>query len=321
MTAPNRTLAGATAVAPRPRRFGMTPLARREARWGLLFIAPWLIGFLLFTLFPMVATLLFSLTNISLQQAEPLRFVGLDNFVRFINDSQAWNALRVTFSFAALWLPVTLIVPFTVALMLNSNKLRGTSVFRVLIFLPYVVPFVAGVFIWQSMLLPAGWFNEFLRLVGTANPPDWLNDPAVVYPGLVILGIWGIGGAVIVNLAGLKGVPSELYDAAKIDGAGWWGQLRHVTLPLMSPVIFYSLTLGVVEVLQYFLVPLVLKNGTGEPGGSTLFFNLYIYKNFFTFQNMAYGAALAWVLFLITLMVTLLLFASARKWVYYAAER
>ena len=122
-------------------------------------------------------------------------------------------------------------------------------------------------------------------------------------------------------MAGLKGVPTELYDAARIDGAGTWGQLRHVTLPLMSPVIFYSLTLGVVEVLQYFLVPLVLKNGTGEPGGSTLFFNLYIYKNFFTFQNMSYGATLAWVLFLVTLAITIALFASARKWVYYAGAR
>ncbi len=299
----------------------MSPLARREARWGLIFISPWIIGFLLFTLFPMILTLAFSLTNISLQQLQPLRFVGLDNFVAFFNDSQAWKSLRVTFSFAALWLPVTLVVPFAVALMLNSNKLRAASAFRVLIFLPYVVPFVAGVFIWQSMLLPSGWFDQFLQTIGISNPPDWLNDPAFVYPGLVILGIWGIGGAVIINLAGLKGVPSELYDAAKIDGAGWRGQLRHVTLPLMSPVIFYSLTLGVVEVLQYFLVPLVLKNGTGEPGGSTLFFNLYIYKSFFTFQNMAYGSALAWVLFLITLVVTLLLFASARKWVYYAAER
>lgn len=315
-----RQLAGSSA-GPHPKRFGMTPLARREARWGLIFISPWIVGFLLFTLFPMVATLAFSLTNVSLQQLEPLRFVGLDNYQALLKDQQAWNALKVTVSFAVLWLPVTLVVPFMVALMLNSNRLRGASFFRVLIFLPYVVPFVAGVLIWQNMLLPEGWLDQFLRAIGIPNPPDWLNDSTYIYPGLVLIGIWGIGGAVIINLAGLKGVPSELYDAARIDGAGWRGQLRHVTLPLMSPVIFFSLTLGVVEVLQYFLVPLVLKNGTGEPAGSTLFFNLYIYKNFFSFQNMAYGATLAWVLFLITLVITLLLFASARRWVYYASER
>ena len=124
-----------------------------------------------------------------------------------------------------------------------------------------------------------------------------------------------------ISLAGLNGVPTELYDAAKIDGAGAWAQMRHITLPMVSPVIFYSLTLGVVGVLQFFLVPFILKNGTGEPGGTTLFYNLYIYKNFFTFQHMSYGATLAWVLFLLTLVITVGLFASARRWVYYAGER
>ena len=167
------------------------------------------------------------------------------------------------------------------------------------------MPFVAGVLIWQNTLLPdTGWLNQGLRALGWSNPPDWLNDPTWIYPGLVLVGIWGIGGAVIINLAGLQNVPTELYDAAKIDGAGWWGQMRHVTLPLMSPVIFYSLTLGLVEVMQYFLVPFVLKNGTGEPGGTTYFFNLYIYKSFFTFQRMSYGATLAWLLFVLTLALT-----------------
>jgi multiple sugar transport system permease protein len=130
-----------------------------------------------------------------------------------------------------------------------------------------------------------------------------------------------VGAAVIINIAGLRSIPTELYDAAYIDGAGWWATLRHITLPLMSPVIFYSLTLSIIEVLQYFLVPLVLNNGTGEPGGQTLFYNLYLYKQFFLFQNMSYGATLAWFLFLITLAITLVLFWSARFWVYYAGER
>ena len=134
------------------------------------------------------------------------------------------------------------------------------------------------------------------------------------------MGIWGIGAGMIVYLAGLKGIPTELYDAARIDGAGAWASLRHITIPMMSPVMFYTLVLGVVEVLQYFLVPLVLKNGTGEPGGTTLFYNLYIYKNFFTFQNMAYGATLAWVLFGLTLLITLVLFRFSRRWVYYAGD-
>jgi ABC-type sugar transport system permease subunit len=309
-------------VARRSRIPRLSPLARREAAWGYLFLSPWILGFLGFVLVPMVVTLGFTFTNVNLSQEEPLRFVGLDNWTRLLRDSQTWQSLGVTFKFAAIQLPVSLIVPFAVALMLNSSHLRGSGLFRVLFFLPYVVPFVAGVFIWEGMLNPeTGWVNGALRLIGIRQPPNWLSDTGWIYPGLVAIGIWGIGGGIIVNLAGLRAIPSELYDAARVDGAGWWSQLRHVTVPLMSPVIFYTLVLGIVEVLQYFLVPLVLKNGTGEPGGATLFYNLYLYKTFYTFQNMSYGATLAWMLFAITVLVSFVVFKLSRRWVYYAGER
>jgi ABC-type sugar transport system permease subunit len=298
----------------------MSRLARHEARSGLLFLSPWIIGFLAFTLVPMAATLVFTFLNIKLNQDVPLRFVGLDNYLSLLGDDQVWASLLVTLKFAAISLPVAVIVPFSVALLLNSQSLRASSLFRVLFFLPYVVPFVAGVLIWAQMLnSDTGWLNGLLGVIGITGP-DWLNDQAWVYPGLVIIGIWGIGGGIIINQAALKGIPTELYDAARIDGAGWWGQLRHVTLPLMSPVIFYTLVLGVVEVLQYFLVPLVLNQGTGEPGGSTRFFNLYLYQTFFSYQDMSYGATMAWLLFAVTLAITGLLFWSARFWVYYAGE-
>jgi ABC-type sugar transport system permease subunit len=301
---------------------GSSPMARREARWGFLFLSPWVIGFLGFTLFPMIATLAFSFSNINLAQDEPLRFVGTENYQTLLNDSQVWESLAVTVKFAVLALPIGIFLPFAVALLLNSKSLKGTSVFRVLFFMPYVVPFIAGVLIWQGMLsTDTGWINLFLHQIGIQDAPNWLDDTGWIYPALVFIGVWGIGGGIIINLAGLRGVPSELYDAAKIDGAGWWGQLRHVTLPMMSPVIFYALILGVVELFQYFLVPLVVKNGTGEPGGTTFFYNLYLYKNFFTFQNMSYGAALAWLLFALILVVTVILFRTSRRWVYYAGER
>jgi ABC-type sugar transport system permease subunit len=300
----------------------MRPLARREAGWGLLFLAPWIIGFLVFTLFPIVASLAFTFTNINLNQEQPLQFVGLKNYGTLLSDSETWDSLGVTIKFALLALPVGILVPLGVALLLNSPHVRGSGAYRVLFFMPYVVPFVAGVLIWQGMFSPdTGWLDQFLVLIGIHDPPDFLQDPTWIYPALVMIGLWGIGGGIIVNLAGLRGIPTELYDAAKIDGAGYWAQLRHVTLPMLSPVIFYTLVLGMVEVLQYFLVPLVLKQGTGEPGGSTDFFNLYIYQTFFTFQNMSYGATLAWLLFAITLVITLVLFGTARRWVYYAGER
>jgi ABC-type sugar transport system permease subunit len=307
---------------PLRRRRGLSPLARREARWGLIFLSPWIVGFFAFLLIPMIATFLFTFTNISLQQAQPLRFVGLDNYTKVLHDQQTWDSLGVTLKFAALALPVAVLLPFVVALMLGSRHLKAAGIFRILFFMPYVVPFVAGVLIWQSMLNPdSGWIDLVLKSFGIADPPNWLQDPAWIYPGLVLLGVWGIGGGVIVYLAGLKGIPSELYDAARIDGAGWWASLRHVTLPMLSPVIFYTLILAIVDLLQYFLVPLVLNQGTGEPGGTTLFLNLYIYKNFFTYQDMSYGATLAWILFGITLLITFLLFRSSRRWVYYAGER
>ena len=296
------------------------PWRRREAIWGYLFISPWLIGFLFLTLAPMVATFIFTFTNINLIQDTPLRFVGLDNYAHLLQDARTWDALGVTFKFAAIALPIGLILPFAVALMLNSKSLRGSRYFQALFFMPFVIPFVAAIFAWSGMLNPEeGWINGALDFIGL-DGPNWLNDPTWVYPALVMVGLWGIGSAIIINLAGMQNVPTELYDAARVDGAGWWGQLRNVTLPLMSPVIFYSITLGTVGVLQYFLVPLVLYSGDGRPGGSTFFFNIYLYKTFFTFQDMSFGATLAWMLFVIILALTLVLFWSAKYWVYYAGE-
>jgi len=320
MTAISRPLRARPLRLPSRRR--LSPLARREAFWGYLFISPWIIGFLVFVLGPMIASLIFTFTNINLAQEQPLAFVGLRNWQTLLGDGQAWAALGVTFRFALIQLPVIIALPFILAIALNAKYLVGRSLFRVTFFLPYVIPFVSGVLIWQGMLnLETGWVNMALKALGVENPPNWLNDSAVVYPALVMIGVWGIGAGIIVNLAGLRGIPSELYDAAKIDGAGFWGALRHITLPMMSPVIFYTLVLAIVDVLQYFLVPLVINNGTGEPGGQTFFFNLYLYKNFFTYQNMAYGATLAWLLFIVTLAVSLLVFRSSRRWVYYAGER
>jgi multiple sugar transport system permease protein len=296
-------------------------LGWRRARWGYVFIAPWIIGFLAFTALPMIATLAFSFTNINLAQAEPLQFVGLKNYEALVKDRQVWASLGITLKFAVIALPLAVILPLLFALLLHSRHLWGTGMFRVLFFLPYVVPFVATVFIWGGMLNPStGWINLGLQAIGVENPPPWLEDPGWVYPGLALIGVWGIGAGMIVYLAGLKGIPTDLYEAAKIDGAGAWQSLRHITIPMLTPVIFYTVVLSVVEVMQYFLVPLVLQNGTGEPAGSTMFYNLYLYKNFFTFQNMSYGATLAWLLFAITLAITLVLFGTARRWVYYAGE-
>ena len=315
----------------------LSPLARNEMNKGLLFLSPWLFGFLAFTLIPMVATLIFSFLNLKITDGiySPLKFVGFENYTQLWKDPQAgvnpalWfssktpSSLLITIKFALFALPVGIFFPLGLALLMNNKYLKGQFVFRSLFYMPYIVPFVASVFLWGGMLnTESGWINRFLEFSGVPYEmlPQWANDVNWVYPTYVIMGIWGVGNAMLIMLAGLQGVPTELYDAARVDGANSWKTFWNITFPMISPVIFYNLTLNIIGLFQYFLVPLVVNNGTGRPGGATMFYNLYLYKTFFTYQNMSYGSALAWFLFLVILIVTILLFWSAKYWVYYAGE-
>lgn len=297
---------------------------KREVRQGLGFTSPWIIGLLLFWIFPVVATFLLSFADFHLSQdaGAEFQFIGLDNYRLLLRDRQAWRSMWITIRFGLIALPVGMLFPLGLALLLNSRFLSGKRTFRTLFYLPYVIPFVAAVFVWGGVLNPeSGWMNEGLRAIGVDDPPRWTNDVNWVYPAYVLMGIWGVGSAMLITLAGLQGVPTDLYDAAKVDGAGPWRSFRNVTFPMISPVVFYNLVLGIVGLFQYFLVPLVVNQGTGQPGGATMFYNLYLYKTFFTFQNMSYGATLAWVLFIIVLIVTIVLFATAKYWVFYAGEK
>lgn len=309
----------------------LSPLARREFRSGILFLSPWILGFLGFTLLPMLATFFFSFLNLNITDGILSKpdFVGLDNYKQLFKDPQVWStgstpgSLWVTIKFGLIALPVGIFVPLGLAVLMNNKYLKGQNFFRSLFYMPYIVPFVAAVFLWGGMLNPeSGWINRFLLWVGVAkeNVPLWANDINWVYPTYVIMGIWGIGNAMLIMLAGLQSVPTELYDAAKVDGANGWQTFWKVTFPMISPVIFYNLVLSVVGLFQYFLVPLVVNLGTGRPGGATFFYNLYLYKTFFTYQNMSYGSTLAWFLFAVILVVTITLFGTAKYWVFYASE-
>lgn len=309
----------------------LSPLARREARLGLLFLSPWIFGFLAFTLIPMLATLFFSFLDLKITDGilSTPDFVGLDNYKRLLQDPQVWStgttpgSLWVTIKFGLFALPIGIFLPLGIAVLMNNKHLKGQMFFRSLFYMPYIVPFVAAVFIWGGMLNPeSGWINRALIALGMPREsvPTWANDVTWVYPTYVIMGIWGIGNAMLIMLAGLQGVPTELYDAAKVDGANGWQTFWKVTFPMISPVIFYNLVLSIVGLFQYFLVPLVVNQGTGRPGGATYFYNLYLYRTFFTFQDMSYGSTLAWFLFAVILVVTIVLFGTAKYWVYYAGE-
>jgi ABC-type sugar transport system permease subunit len=310
----------------------MSRLGRREMKTGLAFLSPWIIGFIAFTFLPIIASLIFSFIDLRITDGilSAPQFVGLKNWQNMVNDPRIWTtqsgtlgSMWITLRFGLIALPVGIFLPLGLAILLNNPHLRGMMAFRTLFYMPYIIPFVAAIFLWGGMLNPeSGWINRALMGLGIprANVPNWANDVNWVYPTYVIMGIWGIGNAMLIMLSGLQNVPTELYDAAKVDGAGPFQSFRHVTFPMISPVIFYNLTLSIIGLFQYFLVPLVVNQGTGRPGGATMFYNLYLYRTFFTFQNMSYGSTLAWTLFIVILVVTLVLFGTARYWVYYAGE-
>ena len=309
------------------KRKKMTKMEKYKAKWGYIFISPWLIGFSIFTILPMLASLAFSVMNFQLATPEEARFIGLQNWERMLfNDPNVWQSLGVTFKFAIITLPIGFSLAIFLAILLNSHDLVGKNVFRTLFYAPTMVPGIAAILIWSGVLnSQTGWLNRGIEnltgypAVGIGDEAiRWLDKPELIYFAYTFIGIWGIGNTILITMAGLQGVPTDLYDASKVDGAGWWRRLWHITLPMISPVIFYNLVLGVIGLLQYFNTPYVLNGGNGYPEGASRFFMIYFYKQAFAFANMGYAATLAWFLFIISLILTLILFGTARHWVYYA---
>jgi ABC-type sugar transport system permease subunit len=299
----------------------MVTLARRESLWGFAFIAPWILGALLFTLLPMGASLLLSLTNFDPRYPDALQSVGLANYARLLNDPLVIQSLGVTLKFALIMLPLTIAVSLGLAMLVNNPRLVGRNVFRTLFYMPMQIPIVATTLIWQGVLnLHTGWLNAALGAVGLAGP-DWLNSAFWVYPGLSLISIWGTGNMMLIALAGLQSVPTELYEAARIDGAGRWAQFRNVTIPMVSPVLFYNLVIALIGTFQYFTQAYVLTNGRGDPDNATLFFNLNLYREGWRYYDMGYAATLAWLLFAIVLGLTVILFRTRSRWVYEAGAR
>jgi ABC-type sugar transport system permease subunit len=291
-------------------------LRRRETATGLAFVAPWIIGFLAFSAQPMVASLVLSLTDFDPRRADELRFVGLDNYLRLASDPAVIKSALVTLRFALIVVPLTLAFALAVALLVNNRLLAGRNVFRTLFYMPLQIPIVASTVVWIGVLnVSTGWLNVGLQSIGLPAV-DWLNSPFWVHPALAIMGLWGIGNMMLIFLAGLQSVPSDLYEAARVDGAGHWASFRHVTLPMISPVLFYNLIIALIATFQYFTQAYVISNGRGDPDRATLFFNLNLYREAFAFFNMGYASALAWILFVIVLGLTLVLFRTSRSWVY-----
>ena len=280
---------------------------------GLAFLSPWMIGFAAFTAIPIGLSAYFSLCNYPLLQ--PPVFVGAQNYTDLVHDGVFWQSLWNTLYYALLALPLGMAIAIGAALLLNS-KIRGLSIYRTLIFLPSLTPAVAGAMIWLWLFnSKLGLINLVLQRLGVAHPPGWLVSPRWAMPSLALMSFWGIGNTVVIYLAGLQDVPRELYEAAEIDGAGGLDRIWHVTLPCISPVIFFNLVMAVIGVVQNFTAPYIMTGG--GPARATYFYTMYLYDNAFRYLRMGYASAMAWVQFLLVLALTGLAFWSARHWVHY----
>ncbi|MFN8490368.1 MAG: sugar ABC transporter permease [Caldilineaceae bacterium] len=296
-----------------PRKRRGNRLLRQEYLAFYLFASPWLLGLILFTVGPMIASFLLSFADYPVIVAP--KWIGLQNYTKmFTEDKLVWQALKVTLLYSVGAIPLTLIFSFCIATLLNQG-MRGVTVFRTIYYLPAVISGVPVALLWMWMLNPEfGLVNNVLKSMGIPGPP-WFFSTTWVIPSFIIMNLWGIGVTMVVFLAGLQGIPAHLYEAAEIDGAGMWSRFLHVTLPMMSPIILFNTVIGIIDSFQIFTPALIVTNG--GPANASLFYGLYLYNNAFRFLHMGYASALAWLMFLIILVLTVLVFRSTNAWVYY----
>lgn len=312
----------ATSPAPAvPKRRRGLNMRRREALWGFLFIAPWLIGFVGFTLGPMLFSLYASFTNYDITSR--FDWIGARNYARlFTGDPTFWTALYNTGYYTLFSVPLGVAVGLLIAVLLNQN-VRGQRFFRTVFFLPKVLTGVAVLLLWQWVFNAGagGLINSALYRLGIENPPLWFQDPLWSKPALIIMSMWGAAGGFLFYLAALRGVPRDLYESAQIDGAGPIRQFLRITIPMISPVIFFKVITGITAALQYFEGALIIsEGGKGGPNDSTLFYNLYMWRTAFVDFNMGYASAMAWILLLIALAITGIQLWLSKRWVHYEGE-
>lgn len=307
------------AASRRPPRLGWSKRTRRNFITAMLFISPWIIGFLAFNLYPMVYSLYISFTEHHIRA--PSEWIGLTNYANMLKDERLLKALQNTVYMVVIAVPVTLFTSFLCAVLLNL-KLRGKSIYRVIYFLPSITPVVATSMLWLWMFnTNNGLLNSAVSYFGIRGP-SWLTDPNWTKPAFIIMGLWGMGGTIVIYLSGLQDVPVALLEAAELDGASWWQRLRHVTVPMVSPITLFNLILGVIGMFQYFTQAFVfaqhVDRGLGGPLDSTLFYSVYLYDRAFGVLKFGYASAMAWLLFIIIMICTVLLLRSSERWTYYA---
>lgn len=295
----------------------MTAREKRENRWGFLFSLPCILGFLIFALLPMVISLVLSFMNYSFTTGG--EFIGLGNYKQLFSgaDPYFFRSLSVTIIYVLMSVPSALIFAFFIAMLLNTN-VKGKGIFRTIFYLPTVVPMVAMAAIWMWIFNPdMGLANNLLKNINLPTS-TWLAGESTVIPTLVFVNLWTTGSVMVIFLAGMQDVPRELLEAAQIDGGGFWAKLRHIIIPMTTPTIFYNAVMGVINGFQVFTQSYIMTQG--GPNNKSLFYVYYLYREAFEFNRMGKACAVAWVLFAIIMLLTVVIFKSSKKWVYYGGE-
>ena len=289
---------------------------KRETILGWVMVSPFLIGFVFLTAIPMIASFVISFSEWDML-SNP-EWIGFDNYKKlFFEDELALHSLNITILFTIVSIPLNILFGLALAMLLNTS-IRGLAIFRTIYYLPAILSGVAVALMWRWIFSTEfGLLNALLDIIGIEGPA-WLTDRIWVLPSFVIMRLWSVGGGMIIYLAGLQSIPTNLYEAANIDGANWWHKTRFITLPLLSPTIFFQLIVGFIFSMQIFTEAFIMTNG--GPADASLFFLLYLYRQAFQYFDMGYASALAWVLFVVILFLTIVMFKTSRFWVYYEAE-
>jgi multiple sugar transport system permease protein len=289
--------------------------AGRDNKAGYLFLLPWLIGLFVITIGPLIASLYLSFTDYSL--IEPPTWSGLENYARMFDDARLHNSLKVTFIYVFVGVPLQLILALAIALLLDKG-MRALPLYRSIFYLPSMLgASVAIAVLWTQMFGTDGLVNQVLRLFGLDATTGWISDPRYALSTIILLHVWTFGSPMVIFLAGLRQIPTMYYEAASVDGASRWRRFSKITLPLLSPIIFFNLVLQIIGAFQSFTQAFVVSNGTGGPSDSTMFYTLYLYQRGFGEFEMGYAAAMAWLLVLIIGALTAINFYTSKYWVFY----
>ncbi|PYI67949.1 ABC transporter permease [Arthrobacter livingstonensis] len=287
---------------------------RRDNKAAYVFLLPWLIGLLFITVGPMLASLYLSFTDYNLLQAP--NWIGLENFTRMLRDTRLHNSLGVTFTYVLVGVPIQLAVALLIALVLDRG-IRGLPFYRSIFYLPSLLGgSVAIAILWKQMFGTTGLVNQLLAMVGI-HGPGWISDPKTALGSIILLHVWTFGAPMIIFLAGLRQIPVMYYEASEVDGASRWQKFRHITIPLLSPIIFFNLVLQIIGSFQSFTQAFIVSGGSGGPSDSTMFFTLYLYQKGFGQFDMGYASAMAWVLLVIIGAFTAVNFFASKFWVFY----